>query len=169
MMAKQEQLDAAAAEARLLELLLKAADEQFNELEDLIGKEQAQIYARAQVSTLTDSQARAVQWVLFDQRRELLGALEIGQALQSLKRQFEQAADRENLRVKNIKESIPESERVKNAREYQKVAERVLQQRLISGEKKRFDEICFSRNLPILKDSQRRHYFRLAKDTQESF
>lgn len=73
MMAKIDQTKALLRDADQLRSILAALEKSENRLEQEHGREHAQAWARAQLSTLNESQLIAVEWALFDQRRELIG------------------------------------------------------------------------------------------------
>lgn len=136
-----------------------------NELEEEIGREQAQVWAIAQLNALNESQLLAVRWCLFDQRRELVSdGVALKSALKGLKHQMEELVRYETKRHSSIRDAISDSDRVQNADEYLKIASQVIARGLKGSDAKaEYDNECKRRGLAVHSDTQRRHYLRKAR------
>jgi hypothetical protein len=164
-MPKKELAEANAVDAERLLKLFEETEAEANELEDRIGREQAQVWAIAQLKALNESQLLAVRWCLFDQRRELVSdGVALKSALQGLKHQMEELVRYETKRHSSIRDAISDSDRVQDADRYFKIARQVIALGLKGSDAKaEYDNECKRRGLAVHSDTQRRHYLRKAR------
>lgn len=136
-----------------------------NDLEEEIGSAAARAWSIHQMTTLNPDQRLAMRFVLFEQRREILGGDE---TLQSAVRDYLHAMENivlsETIRERKIKEAVADSWRVQNADEYLKIASQVIARGLKGSDAKaEYDNECKRRGLAVHSDTQRRHYLRKAR------
>lgn len=158
------------AEAQIVqaELWLKAFDgieARTNDLEEAIGREAARVWSIAQMTTLNLDQRLAMRWVLFEQRREILGSEEtLISAIRDYLHSMENIVLSEKIRERKIKEAVADSWRVQNADGYLKIASQVIARGLKGSDAKaEYDNECKRRGLAVHSDTQRRHYLKKAR------
>lgn len=164
-MSKKKLAEAQIVQAELWLKDFEGIEAKTNDLEEAIGREPARVWSIAQMTTLNLDQRLAMRWVLFEQRREILGSEEtLISAIRDYLHSMENIVLSEKIRERKIKEAVADSWRVQNADGYLKIASQVIARGLKGSDAKaEYDNECKRRGLAVHSDTQRRHYLRKAR------